>query len=325
VGVDRDVADADFVVQVRSSNPSAMTNIADNLAANDGLAGDDREAGEVAVAAFEAMAVVEHNLATIAVDHARYADGSIAGRANGRAIRCRDVETLVEFALTSPKNGVNPLPEAAADRSHDRPEGGDVGIGKGGIGGEAAELTNVAEVRSCQHLSCVAGHRGGAELVEGGEGRGVVFVAHRAVAKAARGACRERCSRDRGDLQILVELCRFVAADERAERKLAGGKTVNGGDFTGERAKRSGLNLFVVKRLLEVGVVGAGEIAVLAHLVEARHLDQHSRIGAGQTGDREQPDDCNPNKNIGIVHRNRHFVEGAIGVAADEQDVMALL
>ena len=62
------VVDADFVVDVVARGAAGVSDVADDLAAGDGLAGGDGESAHVAVAGFEAVSVVDADEAAVAVD-----------------------------------------------------------------------------------------------------------------------------------------------------------------------------------------------------------------------------------------------------------------
>src|ERR1039458_4247354 len=61
VGIDWSVVDADFVVEMRAGGASAHDDVADGVAAMDLLSGRDREAGKVAIAGGDGMAVIDHD------------------------------------------------------------------------------------------------------------------------------------------------------------------------------------------------------------------------------------------------------------------------
>ena len=62
---------------------------------------------------------------------------------------------------------------------------------------------------------------------------------------------------------------------------------------------------------------------IVTELVEAGRLDKHAGVRAGEAGDGEESDGCCGYEDVGVMERNRHLVEVAVGVATDEKDVEA--
>src|SRR5271169_2530026 len=71
VGIYGDVVDADFVVEMGAGGASALADVADGVAAVDVLAGGYSEAGKMAVAGGDAVAVVDHDGASVAAEEIR--------------------------------------------------------------------------------------------------------------------------------------------------------------------------------------------------------------------------------------------------------------
>src|ERR1039458_220942 len=115
VGIDWRIADADLVVQVGSGGPAAHSDVADHLAADDGLTSHHGEAGHVGVAGLDIVAVVEDDLAPVSALHGSRLHGAVRGGADGGADGRGDVDAGVELALSVAVDGVFPLTEAAAD------------------------------------------------------------------------------------------------------------------------------------------------------------------------------------------------------------------
>jgi hypothetical protein len=79
-----------------------------------------------------------------------------------------------------------------------------------------------------------------------------------------------------------------------------------------------------MRLLLEVRIVLLERVVVLPELVEPGGFDQHPRVRAGQSGDREHADSGSSNEKIGVVEGYRNLVQVAVFVAADEHDVVTL-
>jgi len=168
---------------------SALANVADGVAAVDVLSGSDGEAGEVAVAGGDAVAVIEHDGASVAAEEVGEGDGAVGRRDHGRAYVGGDIDAGVEGAFSV--KGIDAFAERAGDLAFDGPEiGSRVGadpIGGGGIFGEperdayaggSAEcgvlervklIERGANLRFLNLLGRSGDHRGiGFESVEGG-------------------------------------------------------------------------------------------------------------------------------------------------------------
>ena len=153
----------------------------------------------------------------------------------------------------------------------------------------------------------VAVHGGIAQGVKGVDGLVVGLVGE------AGGAAVER------------RVDRSCFAAQAGQGELAGGETVKRGDLAGERAERRGLHVALMHLLFQVRVILLQVLVVAAQLVEARGLDEHARVGAGKTGDRKQADGRGGEEDPCVTERNRNLLQGSVFLAADEQDVIALL
>src|SRR3954467_6140919 len=69
VRIDRRVMNADLIMQVRACSAAAVPYIADHLTANYHLTSDHGKARHMAVDGLDPMAVIEDNLAAVAVGH----------------------------------------------------------------------------------------------------------------------------------------------------------------------------------------------------------------------------------------------------------------
>ena len=71
-------------------------------------------------------------------------------------------------------------------------------------------------------------------------------------------------------------------------------------------------------------VVFAERFALLAHLVVALGLEQHARVGAGESDDGKRTNQRGGNKSVGIMEGQRNLANPAVLIACDKQDVVAL-
>ena len=85
VGVYGGVVDADLVVEVGAGGAAGAAYVADDLAADDSLAGHDAESGHVGVHGGDAVAVVEDDFLAVAVLGACFGDGGVSGGADREA------------------------------------------------------------------------------------------------------------------------------------------------------------------------------------------------------------------------------------------------
>src|SRR5207245_10836636 len=171
VWIDRRVVDADLIVQVRPCRAAAMADVADHLAANYCLTGDDSEARHMAVDGLNPMAMVDHNLAAVAAGHLSFLHDAVSGRPNRDAVRSGDIDAAGELALAVTQNRVYALTEAAGDRPHDRPEGGNIRCSVCDPDARSEEIVRVArstEARRRPHHH--SAHRGVAQRVKGIDG-----------------------------------------------------------------------------------------------------------------------------------------------------------
>lgn len=127
--IDGSIANADFVVEVVAGGAPTVSDVAYDLASNDGLTGHDGVTGEMAVDGFDAMAVIDDDGLAVAVGAVGELDGAVAGDADGGTQGGGDVDALVELAFAVAQDGIFPLAEATGDGAEDGPEGGGVGGG----------------------------------------------------------------------------------------------------------------------------------------------------------------------------------------------------
>src|SRR5580704_3730231 len=139
VGIDGRVIDPDFIVEVRAGGASAEAHIANGVAAMDLLAGGYGEAGKVAVAGGDAVAVIDHDGLAVSTKEVGEGDHAIGGRDDGVTVRAANIHPAVK--RTFPVKWVDALAEAAGDLAFNRPEtgrGAGAGpIGRGGVASHA--------------------------------------------------------------------------------------------------------------------------------------------------------------------------------------------
>ena len=116
----------------------------------------------------------------------------------------------------------------------------------------------------------------------------------------------------------------FVSHPAHGEGQLACRQTVERRDLVRQRAQRSRLDVFLVRRLLEVRVVLLKRVVVLPELIKACSLNQHSRVRPCQSGDGKHADGRGCDEKVGIVKGDRNLIQVAVFVAADEHDVVTL-
>ena len=157
VGVYWDVVDSYFVVEMGASGTPARSHVTDGVATVDVLPGGDGEAGEMAVAGGDAVAVVEHDGAPVASEEVGEGDGAVGGSDHGRAYVGGDVDAGVEGAFSI--KGIDALTERSGDLAFDGPEvGSGIGanpIGGGGILGEAERDANAGGAGQCGVLKSI--------------------------------------------------------------------------------------------------------------------------------------------------------------------------
>ena len=96
----------DLVVQVRAGAVPRRTDVAKDIPAAHVLSFSDCEPGKMSVNGLNAVAVVDHHLASVPVAHSSLQDGAVRGRANRLALGGGDVNSGVEGAF--PVKGIQP-------------------------------------------------------------------------------------------------------------------------------------------------------------------------------------------------------------------------
>src|SRR5216684_2233438 len=100
VRIDWSVVDADFVVEVRTGRASAKTNIADDIAPVDVLAGSNRVAGKVSVARANAVTMVKHHRLAVSAEEIYESDDTIGRGDHLVAVSAANIDSAVERTFT---------------------------------------------------------------------------------------------------------------------------------------------------------------------------------------------------------------------------------
>src|SRR5256885_1443168 len=117
--VHRRVVNADFVVEVRTSAAAARSYVADDVAAMNGFTFSGCISGHVSEERGDAMAVIDDDRASIAVDIVSRSDSAIGGSDDRRSERSRDIHSGVECAFTVER--IDPFAKRSGHNSFNRP------------------------------------------------------------------------------------------------------------------------------------------------------------------------------------------------------------
>src|ERR1700734_3947006 len=113
----------------------AEADIADSIAAMNVLAGGDGEAGKMAVAGRDAVAVVHHNRFAVSAEEIGESDHAVGGGNDGLAVGASDIHATVKRAFAV--EWVDAFPEVSGYLAFNRPEIGSrigsVPVSGGGI------------------------------------------------------------------------------------------------------------------------------------------------------------------------------------------------
>src|SRR5205085_8197332 len=101
--------DADFVVEMRTGRTSAQSNVAENIAPVDELAGCNCKARQMTVAGRNAVRVIDHHRAPVATQEVGKSHRTICGSQNGLADRGGNIHAGVKGAF--PVEWIDALPE----------------------------------------------------------------------------------------------------------------------------------------------------------------------------------------------------------------------
>src|SRR5687768_6018402 len=100
--VDGAAVDPDLIMQMAAGRTAGGAHAADDLAASDALAGSDCKRRKVAVAGFDAAAVVElDQIAIAAAVVACFGNDAVGGRVNWRSDRARKVDAGMHGSSTA--------------------------------------------------------------------------------------------------------------------------------------------------------------------------------------------------------------------------------
>src|ERR1700735_1980458 len=94
------IVNPDLVVQVRAGAVSRRTDVAKDIPTTDILSFSDREPGQVSINGLDAVAVVDHHLASVPVAHPSLQACTVRGRATLLALCRGDINAGVECAFT---------------------------------------------------------------------------------------------------------------------------------------------------------------------------------------------------------------------------------
>src|ERR1700757_1035945 len=99
IGIDRDVVDANFVMEMRPGGASAFPNIADYVAPMHTLSSGNGETRKVPVAGADAVAVVDHDGFAVAAHHVGKGHDAIRRGDDLRAVAAADIDSAVKCAF----------------------------------------------------------------------------------------------------------------------------------------------------------------------------------------------------------------------------------
>src|SRR5580658_1578031 len=117
--IHRGIVDAHLVVQVRTGTVTRRTDIAENVATANVLAGDDSEPGKMSVQGLHSVAVIDYHLASVSCSHSGLDYSAVSGCAYGIAFAGRNVDSGMESPL--PVEGIHTGAEGTGHDSLHRP------------------------------------------------------------------------------------------------------------------------------------------------------------------------------------------------------------
>src|SRR5215472_1795314 len=139
-------------MQMRPSAAAALADVAQSIAAMDQLSGAHGETGKMSVEGTDAVAVVDHYRAAIAVH--------LIGEFNHTVRRCdhpgSDLTRNIYAAMKSPfpTEGVDALAEGTGDASFHRPKSWCGGQADPVPGGGVMQLAHAADAHRCRSVHC---------------------------------------------------------------------------------------------------------------------------------------------------------------------------
>ena len=285
VGIDGGTIDANFVVEVWAGGTAALADVSDDVTALDSLARGYSEAGQVAIARADAASMVHHD--DLAVTAQRFGGDydPIRGRNDLLAIRAANINTAVKCAFAV--KWIDALPEAARDLPFHRPNV------RGRVGPDPIRRRGVAGEPHRE-----SDHRGA------GQGRGPQSV---------------QLIQRRSDVRLMDLV---AASSDHDGLRL---ESIQGRNFTGNRAQRCHLHVTLFGNLFQAGVARLQLIFLGPQLVELRNLQKHASVRAGNPGEAEKSNGSADGKNVEVMNRNGDFAKGAVVPASDKKDVEAFL
>jgi hypothetical protein len=285
VGIDGSAIDANFVVEVWAGGTAALADVSDDITALDSLARGYGEAGEVAIARADAASMVHHDDLAVAAQGFGCDYDSIRGCNDLLAVRAANINPAVECAFAV--KWIDALAEAARDLPFHRP---DV---RGRVGPDPISRRGVASEphRKADHRR--AGQRRGPQ--------GVQLIQRRS------------------DIRLMD----LVAASSDHDGLRF--QSIQGRNFTGNRAQRCHLHVTLFGNLFQAGVARLQLILLGPQLVELRNLQEHASVRAGNSGQAEESNGSADGKNIEVMNGNGDFAKRAVVPASDKKDVEAFL
>src|SRR5215472_17253982 len=119
VGIDGCIEDADLVVEMGAGTASALTHIAQGIAAVNHLSQAHGKTGKMPVESTDAVAVIDNDRAAVAVHQVGKLNHAIRGRNDLGADLAGNIHTAMKRAF--PTEGINPFAKRSGDPSRDRP------------------------------------------------------------------------------------------------------------------------------------------------------------------------------------------------------------
>src|SRR5450759_4847139 len=120
--VDRSTVDDDLIMAMRTSGTAGQSLVADDLTLLDGLACGHSHAAHVAVQGLDAVPMVQCHGDTVTPVPADLHHRAVCWRANRRAIRSCNVDTVMHFAAAAAEGVVTPA-KLRRNKAVERPDG----------------------------------------------------------------------------------------------------------------------------------------------------------------------------------------------------------
>src|SRR6185369_5000005 len=101
-------------------------------------------------------------------------------------------------------------------------------------------------------------------------------------------------------------------------------QAVKCGNLARQGTERSNLHIAIMRNLGQLPVILAQVLVVLTNLVKALGLEQHARIGAGQSHNGESTHQGGSDKSIYVVERKRNLTDPTVFISGNKKNVIAL-